>query len=120
MPVVNESNFPNSRITATIQGLDTLGNIKNITARSVGLENGLAVYMLGGTSGSDVNVKALAGIEDFSIGNPMIKENYDIIGVTYQATSDIYEFFKGIALKATLVITYTDGTKENILSVVRT
>lgn len=120
MPIINESNFPNSRITASIQGLDTLGNLKNITARSVGLENGLAVYMLGGSTGADVNINALGGVDDFSIGNPMIKENYDVIGVTYNATSDVYEFFKGIVLKATLVINYTDATKENILAVVRT
>jgi hypothetical protein len=45
--------------------------------------------------------------------------HWDTITPTFAATTDTYEFYKDSVLVSTIVITYTDSTKDVLLSVTK-
>lgn len=55
--------------------------------------------------------------------NSLVPYAYDYIGVTTNSTSDVFAYKSGGAagtLVATVTVSYTDSTKNTLLSVVRT
>ena len=56
-----------------------------------------------------------------AISGGMAPEVYDAVNVTYPtASSEVYTFALNGSTVATVTVTYTDSTKENLLSAVRT
>lgn len=58
------------------------------------------------------------------ISNALVSESFDAIGATYPtATTEVYSYYTGGlagTLVATVTVTYTDSTKEVLVSAVRT
>jgi len=58
------------------------------------------------------------------ISNALVIESFDAIGATYPtATTEVYSYYTGGlagTLVATVTVTYTDSTKEVLVSAVRT
>ena len=55
-----------------------------------------------------------------NVHNKLISEKFDNISVAYPTTSsEVYSFKVSNALVATLTVTYTDTTKANISTVVK-
>ena len=54
------------------------------------------------------------------VDNKLIHEKYNNISVAYpDTTSEVYTFKNDNAVMATLTVTYTDATKKDVLTVVK-
>ena len=53
-------------------------------------------------------------------GNLLANKIYDRIEMSNTSTTDVYQYYNGVTLTATVTVTYTDSTKGTIQNVVRT
>lgn len=66
------------------------------------------------------NLTAIRTVSEIKGGTLLTGIEYDTIEATYPtATLESYAYKLGSDLKATILITYSDSTKETLLSVVR-
>jgi hypothetical protein len=125
MAIIQESNFPNSRVSSSLLAVDVVsGDPIAISGEVVGLKKALSVQLASsGGIGADVNIAQIDGVTvaNYNFANPMVPKSYDTMLPTYNPTSDVWKFYKGGlggVLVATQTINYTDATKNVILNVV--
>jgi len=128
MAIISESNFPNSRVTASLLAIDYSTNLPlAITGENVPVGPGLSKNALNvqfaSAAGGNVNIAQVGGntVDDYNFANPMVPKGYDSMIPTFNATSDVWEFRKGGlagTIVATQTINYTDATKNVILNIV--
>lgn len=127
MATILESNFPNSRVSSSLIAIDAVsGDPIAITGEVIGPKKALSVQLASsGGIGADVNIAQIDGVTvaDYNFANPMVPKGYDSQVPTYNATSDVWKFYKGGLAGiqvATQTISYTDATKNVILNIVTT
>ena len=127
MAITNESNFPNSRITASLQAQDVNNPsvvipIQGEIISGVPNRNALLVQ-IAQVSGSplvtNANINQYQGLTEFNMSNAFIPEGYNKIVVSATPTTDVYAHYHNTTHIADIVITYFDATKQVITQVAR-
>lgn len=126
MGVQAESNFPNSRLTAALQAynVDNVNQLLFIQGQSVGGKNCLMVQIAQSSNNplvTETNFNQYQGMSDFNISNAFVPEAYDDVHVAQgeTPTTDAFRFYKGVAFKARIVVTYSDSARNSVIRVQR-
>jgi hypothetical protein len=115
-----ESNFPNSRMKAEIQGEDinNPGQLLKIQAEQVaGVPNKRALMVqiaqaAGNPLQTTANITSYQGMSSFNMSNAFIPEGYNDVQLVETATENFYRHYKDATYIASIKITYVDATKK--------
>ena len=120
MAQVNESNFPNSRITAKLQAInyDNQLQILGIHGQAVGGKNCLMVQIAQASNNplvTNTNLTSYQGMTAFNISNPFIPESYNDVQLVQATLTDSYRHYKDATYIASILVTYSDSTKKTMV-----